>query len=132
MVSKCRLTPIRSCRFEGGYARPTLPLTALVPKVGCSVLVHDYRAARDDVYVEQPDAPKLGWVDGLPGGEPSHISLARVVDADAGPDEAENSYYESAADPRAVRIETSRRRFRGQYLRRLRRLSRADRDAPEH
>ncbi len=61
-------------------------------------MVHDYRAARDDVYVEQPDAPKRGWVDGLPGGEPSHISLARVVDADAGRDEAENSYYESAAD----------------------------------
>jgi hypothetical protein len=48
------------------------------------------------------------------------------VDADEGRDETENSYYEEAADPGFSRIETAQRRFRGQYLRRLRRL--ADRD----
>jgi hypothetical protein len=45
------------------------------------------------------------------------------VDADGGRDEAENSYYEAAADPGFVRTEKAQRRFRGQYLRRLRRLA---------
>ena len=44
------------------------------------------------------------------------------MDADGGRDDAENSYYEEAADPGFVRMEEARRRFRGQYLRRLRRL----------
>jgi hypothetical protein len=49
--------------------------------------------------------------------------LARLVDADGGRDDAENSYYEAFADPDFVRVETTQRRFRGQYLRRLRRLA---------
>ena len=73
--------------------------------------------------MEAPDAPKLDWIGGLPEGQPSHVSLARVVDAAGGRDEAENSYYEAQADPSAVRMEMSQRRFRGQYIRRLRRLS---------
>jgi hypothetical protein len=45
------------------------------------------------------------------------------VDADDGQDEAENSYYEEAADPGFVRVETAQLRFCGQYLHRLRRLT---------
>ena len=44
---------------------------------------------------------------------PSKDSLARIVDADGGRDEAENSYYEACADPDYVRQETMQRRFRG-------------------
>jgi len=66
------------------------------------------------------------WVAGLPNGEPSKVSLARLVDADGGRDDAENEYYELAADPTADRIETARRRFRAQFRRRQRhRRSRA-------
>ncbi len=68
------------------------------------------------------DAPKAEWVSELPGGPPERESLARIVDADGGQDDAENTYYEWAADPDAVWLETARHRFRGQYLRRLRRV----------
>jgi hypothetical protein len=77
--------------------------------------------------VEDPDAPKLAWIDRLPKERPAHIILARVVDADGGRDDVENSYYEAEADPSFVRMVTSKRRFRGQYLRRLRRLRQAAR-----
>jgi hypothetical protein len=73
--------------------------------------------------MKEPDAGKLGWIGGLPAGPPEKDALARIVDADGGRDDTENSYYEAAADPSFVRIETARRRFRGQYLRRLRRLA---------
>jgi hypothetical protein len=76
--------------------------------------------------VKEVHAPKVGWVTGLRGGPADKEALARIVDADGGRDDAENSYYEAAADPAYVHIETIRRRFRGQYLRRVRRL--ADRD----
>jgi hypothetical protein len=69
------------------------------------------------------DAGKLDWVARLPAGPPAKDSLARIVDADGGRDDAENSYYEAAADPSFVAVEAARRRFRGQYLRRLRRLA---------
>jgi hypothetical protein len=69
------------------------------------------------------DAGKLDWVARLPAGPPAKKSLARIVDADGGRDDAENSYYEAAADPSFVAVEAARRRFRGQYLRRLRRLA---------
>lgn len=72
------------------------------------------------------DAPKAEWVIKLPSWPPAKNSLARLVDADAGRDDAENSYYEAFADPDFVRIETAQRRFRGQYLRRLRRLATRD------
>jgi hypothetical protein len=65
---------------------------------------------------------KAEWVNDLPSGPPDRDSLARIVDADGARDEAENSYYEAAADPGYVRLETAQRRFRGQYLRHLRRL----------
>jgi hypothetical protein len=58
----------------------------------------------------------------LPGRQPDKVALARIVDADGGRDEAENTYYEWVADPDFVHQETIQRRFRGQYLRRLRRL----------
>jgi hypothetical protein len=76
--------------------------------------------------VSEGDAPKA-WVSGFPAGPPAKIDLGRIVDSDGGRDEAENSYYEAAADPDHVRMETARRRFRGQYLRRLRRRGERDR-----
>jgi hypothetical protein len=57
---------------------------------------------------------------------PDKEGLARLVDADGGRDDAENSYYEEAADPGFIRMEKARRRFRGQYLRRLKRLPHRD------
>jgi hypothetical protein len=74
--------------------------------------------------MKQFDAGKLDWIAKLPAGPPAKDSLARVVDADGGRDDAESSYYEAAADPSFVAVEAARRRFRGQYLRRLRRLAR--------
>jgi hypothetical protein len=71
----------------------------------------------------EPDAPKVGWLSSFPAGPPDKEGLARIVDADGGRDDAENLYYEEAADPGFVRMEKARRRFRGQYLRRLRRLA---------
>ena len=72
-----------------------------------------------------------GWVRALPSGPPDKSSLARIVGAAGGSDEAENSYHEAAVDPAFVQLDTARRRFRGQYLRRLRRLnSRERRDSP--
>jgi hypothetical protein len=72
--------------------------------------------------VEDFDAVRTPWVLDLPQGQPDKVGLARLVDADGGRDEAENEYYEAAADPDYVRLETARRRFRGQYLRHVRRL----------
>jgi hypothetical protein len=65
---------------------------------------------------------KAEWVRDLPSGPPAHDSLARIVDADGGRDEAENAFYEASADPVFIRLESAQRRFRGQYLRRLRHL----------
>ena len=53
------------------------------------------------------DTPK-GWIVALPHGQPDSVALGRVVDADGGQDEAENSYYEAVADPDFVRLETQR------------------------
>ena len=69
------------------------------------------------------DPGKLGWISSLPVGQPEKDALARIVDADGGRDDTDNSYYEAAGDPSFVQIETVQRRFRGQYLRRLRRLA---------
>ena len=69
-----------------------------------------------------PGAPKAGWVLGFPTSAPDKEGLARIVDADGGRDDAENSYYEEAVDPSFIYMETARRRFRGQYLRRIRRF----------
>jgi hypothetical protein len=99
----------------------------VLPINGCLPFGSHLRRSRNDVCVEEPDAPKLDWIGRLPEGRPAYISLARIVDADGGRDEVENRYYEAEADPSAVRMETSKRRFRGQYLRRLRRLSQAAR-----
>jgi len=69
------------------------------------------------------DSPKVPWSESFPNGQPSEVTLARLVDSDGGRDEAEASYYESASDPDFVAIETQRRRFRGSLRRRLRRLN---------
>ena len=73
--------------------------------------------------MKQFEAGKLDWVARLSAGPPTKDVLARLVDTDGSRDDAENSYYEAAADPSYVAVETARRRFRGQYLRRLRRLT---------
>jgi hypothetical protein len=73
--------------------------------------------------MNEHDAGKLDWVGSLPADPPAKDALARIVDADGGRDDAENSYHEAAADPSFVQIEAARRRFRGQYLRRLKRLA---------
>jgi hypothetical protein len=73
--------------------------------------------------MKELDASKLGWITRLPAGPPGKDALARIVDADGGRDDTENSYYEAAGDPSFVGVETAQRRFRGQYLRRLRGLS---------
>ncbi|MFF2397425.1 hypothetical protein [Nocardia sp. NPDC058114] len=73
------------------------------------------------------EASKTDWIVTFPDYPQSKDSLARIVDADGGRDEAENSYYEACADPGYVHQETMQRRFRGQYFRRLRRLASRDR-----
>ena len=71
----------------------------------------------------------MPWSESFPEGQPSEVTLARLVESDGGRDEAEASYYESAADPDFVAIETQRRQFRGSLRRRLRRLNvRSDMD----
>jgi hypothetical protein len=82
----------------------------------------------DNWYVHDADAPKSSWVISFPGAPPDKDGLGRIVDEDGGRDDAENSYYEAAADPRFVLLEQARRRFRGQYLRRLRRRASRDRE----
>jgi hypothetical protein len=76
----------------------------------------------------EPDAPKAAWVADLPSGPDDKTSLARIVDEDGGRDEAENTYYEVAADPSYVAQQRAQRRFRGAYLRRVRRLTSRPRD----
>ncbi len=68
---------------------------------------------------EESGAPKLSWVNDLPNSSSGKDSLRRALDADGWQDSAETSYYEAFADPDYVSLETARRRFRGQYLRRL-------------
>jgi hypothetical protein len=74
------------------------------------------------------EAPKLGMAAAIPTAPDNKSSLARIVDADGGRDEAENEYYEIAADPVNLQNERAQRRFRGSYLRRLRRLQTRRRD----
>jgi hypothetical protein len=73
--------------------------------------------------IKEFDVGKLDWVGSLPPGPPAKDGLTRIVDADGGGDDPENSYYEAAAHPSFVQIEAARRRFRGQCLRRLKRLA---------
>jgi hypothetical protein len=70
---------------------------------------------------EEWEAAKFHWVQDLPAGPGDEDSLRRVLDSGGWQDEAEISYYEAVADPGYVYLETAQRRFRGQYLRRLRR-----------
>lgn len=99
------------------------------------LLVANIRFCRDECFRESSPSYWLherarrtqGWLSSFPAGPPDKEGLARIVDADGGRDGAENSHYEEAADPGFVRMEKARRRFRGQYLRRLRRLAGRDR-----
>lgn len=69
-----------------------------------------------------PISPKSEWIEELPSGPSDKDSLARLVDSDGGRDDAENEYYEWASAPEVDRLETTKRRYRGQFLRRLRRI----------
>ena len=71
------------------------------------------------VLMNELDAGKLDRVRSLPAGPPAKDGLARIAGADGGHDDAENSYYQTGAHPTFAQIEAARRRFRGQYLRRL-------------
>jgi hypothetical protein len=66
------------------------------------------------------------WVLGFPARPPLKDSPDRLIAEGGGSDAASNAYYQfevnRANDPTYVRQEAARRRFRGQYLRRLRRL----------
>ena len=44
------------------------------------------------------DAPKAGWAGNFPAWPPDKDGLARIVEADGGRDDTENSYYEEAAE----------------------------------
>jgi hypothetical protein len=88
--------------------RPDLPLR-----------VCDVAAARHTRFVDDV-APKTEWVVDLPAALPAKLRFASLADL---PHEHEGfTEYEAAADPDHVREETAQRQFRGQYLRRLRRL----------
>lgn len=76
----------------------------------------------------EADPSKVDWVADLPAGPDDKVALGRLVDEDGGRDEAENAYYETAADPSYIARQRAQRRFRGGYLRRLRRLSSRSRD----
>lgn len=76
------------------------------------------------------DSPKAAWAEQLPAGPPLRDDLARLVDADGGRDDAENSYFESANDPQFVAKERAQRRFKGQLRRRLRHRESRDREMP--
>src|SRR6266550_5132137 len=111
-VPKCTLCRTHGSAAESACARAELSASA-------SGHAHTWRVA-------DRNAPKAEWVSRPPRGEPLGFGLARLVESDGGRDEAENSYYEPAADPDFVRMERAQRRFRGRYLRRLRRLRRRD------
>jgi hypothetical protein len=110
---------------------PDPPLRVLVPVLdepGHAVQNEDLRGAcRHTGCMRGQDAPKAGWASSLPAGPPGKDGLARIAEAGGGGDDAENSCHEEAADPGFVALEEARRRFRGQYIRRLRRLGGSDR-----
>jgi hypothetical protein len=66
--------------------------------------------------VDASEQPKADWVSRLPKDSMKE-SMRALADSD---DEAERSYYESAADPTADANDRSRRRFRAMYRRRIR------------
>ena len=74
------------------------------------------------------ESEKQAWVGALPQGDPEHVTLGRLVDEDH--DESETAYYEAAADPTTVAVESAQRRYRGMLRRRLRRVRAKHRDVP--
>jgi hypothetical protein len=65
------------------------------------------------------ESEKLAWTEPFPSGSPDHVVLGRLVDEDH--DDAETAYYEAAADPTHVTVETAQRQYRGMIRRRMRR-----------
>ena len=72
------------------------------------------------------ESDKPLWVQSLPKHGSDAADLARLVEEDGDP--AENSYYETVADPTYMQNEQDRRRYRGMYRRRLRHLLSKKRD----
>ena len=70
--------------------------------------------------VADESTPKA-WVIGFPAGPPMK-DWFRARDQDLSQNSELQAEVEGANDPAKVRMETAQRRFRGQYLRRLRRL----------
>lgn len=69
---------------------------------------------------EDASSPKLPWVTPLPHGASDKRELAQLIESRP-VNEFETDLYEAAADPLHVQIEREQRRYRGQFLRRLRR-----------
>lgn len=69
---------------------------------------------------DDPTSPKLPWVAPLPNGASDKQELAHLVESRTA-DDFETELYEAAADPLHVQIERDQRRYRGQFLRRMRR-----------
>lgn len=65
-------------------------------------------------------SPKLPWVTPLPNGASDKQELAHLIESRPN-DEFETELYEAAADSLVVQIEREQRRYRGQFLRRIRR-----------
>jgi hypothetical protein len=62
----------------------------------------------------------------FPVGESDKDTLAQLEDEDG--DQAETDYYEQAADPIRLAIESAQRRYRGMLRQRLRHLRRASQE----
>lgn len=69
------------------------------------------------------EQPKAAWVYGLPSGESITDRLDRTLDDERVGDRDEKIHFWMNQDPADARLEASQRSFRGQYLRRLRRLA---------
>lgn len=78
---------------------------------------------------DDADSPKSEWVSELPSGPPEKLELARILE-DAAVDDRDFELfdYQRAADPVFETVEAQQRRFRGQFRRRLKRLSTKSRD----
>ena len=91
---------------------------AVMPMSGNST----YTSQMSETGSVDPNSPKSGWADRMPGGPPLRDELAQIVDSDGGRDQAENGYFESVNDPQFTGTETAQRRFKSQLRRRLRHL----------
>jgi hypothetical protein len=70
------------------------------------------------------ESAKSDWVADFPSEPPESVELARILEeAPVGDRDFELFDYQRSIDPSFQTVENQRRRFRGQFLRRLKRLS---------